>query len=143
MIEHWISTQFHPLTDLSTKEPAEIGESVLWRGVKTGHRGQPSTAVEHFHGKVRHVVVEDDTELYFYIHSEPIKEVRKVHASYVEYPGPSETWLCAAGGRCYREAEIRASFVKMVQCPACTTSERWFTTEAAYCKHFNMVHKSG
>ena len=67
MIEHWISTQFHPLTDLSTKEPAEIGESVLWRGVKTGHRGHPSTAVEHFHGKVRHVAVEDDTELYFYV----------------------------------------------------------------------------
>ena len=43
MVEHWISTHFQPLTNVSTKIPPEIGESVLWRGVKTGRRGHPST----------------------------------------------------------------------------------------------------
>ena len=67
LIEHWISTIFQKLTDISTKEPAEVGETILWRGVKSGRRGHQSTAVEHFHGKVRHVAVGSDAELYFYI----------------------------------------------------------------------------
>ena len=68
MVEHWISTGFRPLTNISTKVPPEIGESVLWRGVKTGRRGQPSTKVEHFHGKVRGLSVDTQSqELYLYI----------------------------------------------------------------------------
>ena len=38
MVEHWISSGFRQLTNISTKIPPEVGERVLWRGVKTGRR---------------------------------------------------------------------------------------------------------
>ena len=66
------------------------------------------------------------------------KKRRKVHVSYVEYP--SESWLFAAGGQCYREAELRAKFVEMVKCPACHICERWFKTVAAYRQHYQQSH---
>ena len=67
-VEHWMSSCFKPLTNISTKNPPEVGESILWRGVKTGRSGQPSTKCEYFNGKVRHIAVEpDDHELYVYI----------------------------------------------------------------------------
>ena len=47
--------------------PPEVGESVLWRGVKTGKHGNPSTKCEYFNGEVRHMQVEEDGELYLYI----------------------------------------------------------------------------
>ena len=68
MIEQWITEGFRPLTNVSTKMPPEIGESILWRDVKTSKRGYPSTKVEHFHGKVRGLTVEQQSqELYVYI----------------------------------------------------------------------------
>ena len=65
-VEQWIAETFRPLNNLSLKTPPEIGESILWRGVKTGPRGNPSTKVEFFNAKVRHVGVEDD-EIYIYV----------------------------------------------------------------------------
>ena len=66
-VAEWMSTGFRPLSQMSTKMPPEIGESVLWRGVKHGRSGQPSTNVEYFNGKVRHISVENETELYLYV----------------------------------------------------------------------------
>ena len=63
-IESWIQCTFRKLTNLSTKCPPEVGESVLWRGVNAGNHGY--TTVEHFNGKVRGVQVENN-ELYIYI----------------------------------------------------------------------------
>ena len=64
-IESWMQESYRKLTNLSTKSPPEVGESVLWRSVKTGKHGQLSTKVEYFHGKVRAVQVEDN-EMYIY-----------------------------------------------------------------------------
>ena len=47
--------------------PPEIGESTFWRGVKTGRRGQLSTKVEHFQGKVRGLELDRHHELYLYL----------------------------------------------------------------------------
>ena len=65
-VEMWMETGFRKLTNMSTKSPPEVGESVLWRGVKTGKHGQPSTKCEWFNGKVRYVQVEDN-EVFLYI----------------------------------------------------------------------------
>ena len=66
-VEEWMSSSFKPLTNISTKTPPEIGESVLWRGLKTGRSGQHSTKCEYFNGKVRYMGVDDDNELYVYL----------------------------------------------------------------------------
>ena len=66
-VEEWVSKNFKPLTNISTKTPPEVGEIVLWRGLKTSKRGGPSTTCEYFNGKVRHLQVEEDNELYLYI----------------------------------------------------------------------------
>ena len=66
-VEMWMQVSFRKLTNLSTKSTPEVGESVLWRGVKTGRHGQPSTKCEFFNGKVRHMQVGEDQELYLYI----------------------------------------------------------------------------
>ena len=55
-----------PESYISLNDPPEVGESVLWRGVKIGPRGNPSTKVEYFNAKVRHIVVEGD-ECYVYV----------------------------------------------------------------------------
>ena len=65
-VEAWMAAEFRMLTDLSTKVPPEIGESVLWRGVKVGKHGNPSTKCEWFNGKVRHIGVESG-ETFLYI----------------------------------------------------------------------------
>ena len=52
-VERWIAETFKPLTSISTKMPPEIGESVLWRGVKTGASGAPATKCEWFIGDHR------------------------------------------------------------------------------------------
>ena len=65
-VEEWFSGSFKKLTNISRKSPPEVGESVLWRGVKTGKHGYPSTQCEYFNGKVRYMQVEDDSELYLY-----------------------------------------------------------------------------
>ena len=66
-VEEWVATNFKPLKNLSTKCPPEIGENILWRGLKTGRGGNPSTKVEHFNGKVRYMQMEGDGELYLYL----------------------------------------------------------------------------
>ena len=66
-VEEWMRTSFKKLTNISTKVPPEVGESVLWRGVKTGRHGCPSTKCEYFNGKVRFLQVEEDGELYLYV----------------------------------------------------------------------------
>ena len=66
-VEEWVSSSFRPLTNISTTTPLEVGASVLWRGVKTGKSGNPSTKCEYFNGKVRDMRVEEDNELYLYV----------------------------------------------------------------------------
>ena len=65
-VEEWMRSGFKKLKNASTKSPPEVGESVLWRGVKTGKQGGLSTKVEYFNGKVHGVQVEED-EVYLYI----------------------------------------------------------------------------
>ena len=60
VVEEWIREGLTQLVNLSGKIPPEVGESILWRGVKKGKSGGPSTKEEHFHGRVRHVSVEND-----------------------------------------------------------------------------------
>ena len=67
VVEQWIQTGFRPLTSFSSKVLPDVGESVLWRGVCKGRKGGPSTPVEHFHGKVRHVAVDERHELFLYV----------------------------------------------------------------------------
>ena len=62
-----MAASFTKLRNISMKTPPEVGESVLWRGVKTGKHGNPSTKCEYSNGKVRHMQVEEDGELYLYI----------------------------------------------------------------------------
>ena len=57
-VEEWVSSCCRPLTNISTKTPPEVGESVLWRGARTARSGQPSTKCEYFNGKLRHLQVE-------------------------------------------------------------------------------------
>ena len=66
LVEEWMAN-FHQLTNISTNIPPAVGETVLWRGVKMGRKGYPSTKVEHFHGQVRHVEVDPDNEIWVYI----------------------------------------------------------------------------
>ena len=66
-VEEWMMESFRPLTGLSNKMPPDVGDSVLWRGVKMGKRGNPSTVVEHFNAKVRSIDVEQDNEIYCYV----------------------------------------------------------------------------
>ena len=66
-VEEWMSSSFKPLTNISTNFPPEVGDSVLWRGVKTGPHGQPSTKCEYFNAKVRHTAVDEDHEFWFYV----------------------------------------------------------------------------
>ena len=63
-IESWMQESYRKLTNLSTKSPPEIGESVLWRGFKPGKHSYHK--FEHFNGKVRGVTVEDN-EWYIYV----------------------------------------------------------------------------
>ena len=58
-----------------------------------------------------------------------------MHASYVE--APTEQWLVAHGGRCYKESDTRQGFIEMVKCPTC---ERWLKDEVAYQQHWNSCH---
>ena len=60
-----MSSYFQPLKNISKKKPPEKGESVLWRGLKTGRKGNPSTKEEFFNGKV-HGTKFEDNELYVY-----------------------------------------------------------------------------
>ena len=66
-IDEWIAENFRPLGRVSSKMPPEIGEEVLWRGVKTGRHGQPSTSVEYFNGKVRYIDFDESDEMFLYI----------------------------------------------------------------------------
>ena len=65
LVEEWLRDWYTPVENLSGKIPPEIGESILWRGVAKGKSGGPSTKVEHFHGRVRQVAVEDDGTFVF------------------------------------------------------------------------------
>ena len=63
-----MTTNYKRRTNISTKSPPEVGESVLWRGVKKGRKGHPSTKCEYFNGTVRQMGVdEEDNELYLYL----------------------------------------------------------------------------
>ena len=66
-VEEWIQSCFRPLKNISSKVPPEVGESVLWRGVKKGPAGQESTVCEFFNGTVRHVQVCSSNELWIYV----------------------------------------------------------------------------
>ena len=42
-VEEWMSNSYKPLQNISKKNPPEVGESVLWRNMKRGRSGNPST----------------------------------------------------------------------------------------------------
>ena len=65
MVEEWVSSLYRPLTNISTEIPPPVGASVLWRGIKPGKHGGPSTKVEYFNGKVRGITTEPESgEIY-------------------------------------------------------------------------------
>ena len=65
-IEQWMCETFKAL-NFSNNIPPEVGEEVLWRGVKLGKRGMPSTTVEYFNGTVRSIYVDQQHELWVYV----------------------------------------------------------------------------
>ena len=68
-VEEWMRSSFRPITNLDTNDrsfPPEVGDNILWRGVKTGPHGQPSTKCEYFNAKVRHRAFDKDG-LWFYV----------------------------------------------------------------------------
>ena len=64
-----------------------------------------------------------------------MKEVRKVHQMYVECP--TEDWVVADGGRCYKRAERREKLEGNVECLRC---RKWFGSAWAYEQHWQTVH---
>ena len=62
-----MSQCFKPLTNISTSLSPDVGESVLWRGVKMGPNGQPSTKSEYFNATVRHKQTDSDNEFWYYV----------------------------------------------------------------------------
>ena len=67
LIELWMQENFTPLMNLSTNNPPEVGDDILWRGLKTGPNGNPSTKCEYFNAKVHSVGFGKDEELYLYV----------------------------------------------------------------------------
>ena len=65
-VEEWIESGYTRLVDLSSKIPPEIGESILWKGLRKGKSGGPSTKVEFFHGRIRFVSVEEN-DIYLFL----------------------------------------------------------------------------
>ena len=65
-----------------------------------------------------------------------MKNVRKVHISYIEIP--KEEWVVADGGRCYKAKAVREHLQKQVQCPDC---KKWLRTEESYQQHWDSCHK--
>ena len=136
-----MSSSFKPLTNISTNFPPEVGDSVLWRGVKIGPHGQPSTKCEYFNAKLRHKAVDSDNE--FLVLRGPIGGEGSETRPPIIFGVPTDSWVVADGGRCYKEADVCDNFIEMVRCPDCTIRERWFNSEQAYCQHWNTVHKCG
>ena len=66
-----------------------------------------------------------------------MREIRQVHPSYVETPGPE--WCVADGGRCYKVPEVMASLREYVMCPRCP-GQRWFKNLDAYRAHWDACH---
>ena len=65
-VEDWLRSGYKKLKNASTKSPPEVGESVLWKGMKTGKQGGVSSKMEFFNGKVHQIHVEDG-EVYLYV----------------------------------------------------------------------------
>ena len=65
-IQGWISANYRRLTNLCVQKPPNVGDSILWRGVKTGRSGGTSTTVEHFNAVVRHIE-QQDGETFVYV----------------------------------------------------------------------------
>ena len=138
-VEMWMSSGFRKRTNMTTNMPPEIGESVLWRGMKTGPKGNPSTKCEWFNGKV-HFVRVDDNETFVCIDSLAVTGARRVHQSDVECP--TESSVVADGGRCSLEGGVQENFIENIRCPSCYHRARWFSSEAAYRQHWNSVHSN-
>ena len=66
-VEEWMASSFQPLTNISTSADPNVGDSVLWRGVKMGPNGQPSTKSEYFNATVRHKMTDSDSECWYYV----------------------------------------------------------------------------
>ena len=66
-VEEWMASSFQPLTNISTSADPIVGDSVLWRGVKLGPNGQPSTKSEYFNATVRHKSTDSDNEFWYYV----------------------------------------------------------------------------
>ena len=52
----------------------------------------------------------DDNETYFHLDGLIEGHVSKIHSSYVE--APTEEWVVALGGRCYKEKEVHEAMQK-------------------------------
>ena len=66
-VEEWITEGFKWLTNISTNMPPRVGDSILWRSITSGPRGQPPTKTEYFSTKVRYTAVDSDGELWCYV----------------------------------------------------------------------------
>ena len=62
-VEAWYADEYQAL-DLSDNIPAEIGEEVLWKGLKKGRGGCVSTLPEYFNGVVHNLEIVDDGLFY-------------------------------------------------------------------------------
>ena len=65
-VEGWFKTNYKVLGNASSCWPPEIGDNVLWRGIKKGKHGFASTTEEWFNGKVSHIRWDYDDEGYRY-----------------------------------------------------------------------------
>ena len=110
-----------------------MGTLCLWKTVPTGKNGGESSKTEFFHGEVQgwqdeFVILSCD------VGGAPLL----VHPSYL-VGDPNKEYCIAAGGRCYREADVWATQLRIVQCPQC---RRRFRDEWAYESHYEAVHRS-
>ena len=111
----------------------QVGTLCLWKAVPTGkvRRGGEIAKMELFHGECQgwqdeFVILSCD------VGGAPLL----VHPSYL-VGDPNKEYCIAAGGRCYREADVWATLLQKVQCPQCgyQLKDQW-----AYESHYQSAH---
>ena len=65
-VDEYVAANYRRLANLCSSTPPKVGDSVLWRGVKTGRAGGTSTSVEHFNAMV-HGLDTKDGETFVYV----------------------------------------------------------------------------
>ena len=123
-----------PFWDGVRFEDVDRGTRALWKNGPTGKNGGESSKVEYFHGEVQGWKTND----LVIVRSVAHEGHREVHWSYL-VGDPKQEYCIAAGGRCYREADVWATQLQKVQCPQCG---RQFNTQWDYESHYEGVHRS-